>query len=409
MHSLYALLSSPSPDFIALCQAQLDILIGQMGADIGAVYVTKPRSSDLIPIVVYPPSPARERENRSLPTVAVKSERLPPVKMEDIPTLWAGNERERLILPLMYEEQMVGLLVTGRERRRWEREELARVDKISRTIAIACLMDRRQQWYEHQFQEEHYRRTSERERLDVFLHQVRNPLTALKTFGKLLLKRLLSDDANSSTIKGILRESDRLRDLIADFEGSIERDIRQGIEVPLLEGKSSPTAFLLPSIESELESIHLADLLDPLILSATAIAREKGIRLKSDDFAALPTIRANAGGLREVLSNLIDNALKYTPSGGWVQVRAREKEDGIAIEVSDTGYGIPAEDREKIFQRNYRGVQAQGDIPGTGLGLAIAKALLERMGGSIEFISPNPDRDEDRYPGTVFRVCLSLR
>jgi signal transduction histidine kinase len=409
MHSLDALLSSPSPDFIALCQAQIDILIGQMGADIGAVYVTEPRSSDLIPIVVYPPSPVRERENRALATVAAKSERLPPVKMEDIPTLWAGNERERLILPLMYEEQMVGLLVTGRERRRWEREELARVDKISRTIAIACLMDRRQQWYEHQLQEESYRRNSERERLDVFLHQVRNPLTALKTFGKLLLKRLLSDEANSSAIKGILRESDRLRDLIADFEGAIERDSGQGIEVPLLEGKSSPTAFLLPSIESELESIHLADLLAPLILSATAIAREKGIRLDSEDFAALPKVRANAGGLREVLSNLIDNALKYTPSGGWVQVRAQESEDGIAIEVSDTGYGIPAEDRERIFQRNYRGVQAQGDIPGTGLGLAIAKALLERMGGSIEFISPNPDRDDARYPGTVFRVCLSLR
>jgi signal transduction histidine kinase len=409
MHSLDALLGSPSPDFIALCQAQIDILIGQMGADIGAVYVTEPRSSDLIPIVVYPPCPLRERETRALPTVVGKSDRVPLVKMEDIPTLWAGNERDRLILPLMYEEQMVGLLVTGRERRRWEREELARVDKISRTIAIACLMDRRQQWYEHQLQEERYRRTSEREQLDVFLHQVRNPLTALKTFGKLLLKRLLSDDVNSSAIKGILRESDRLRDLIADFEGSMERDSEQGIEVPLLEGKSSPTAFLLPSIESELENIHLAELLDPLILSATAIARDKGIRLDSDDFAALPTVRANTGGLREVLSNLLDNALKYTPSGGWVQVRARESEDGIAIEVSDTGFGIAAEDRKRIFQRNYRGVQAQGDIPGTGLGLAIAKALLERMGGSIEFISPNPDRDDDRYPGTVFRVYLSCR
>lgn len=408
MPSPYAPFGSPSPDFIALCQAQIDILTGQMKADRCAVYLAEPRSSDLIPIVVYPSATPKERDNRprSLSAAGKRNDSLPPMKIEDIPTLWTGSDLDRLILPLMYGDQMMGLLVTGREKHRWDNEELLRIEKIARTLAIACSLDRRQQWYERQLDEERDRRTTDRERLDVFLHQIRNPLTALKTFGKLLLKRLSPSDGNTNAITGILRESDRLRDLIAEFEGALKHPDASAIEVPLLEGKTSPTAFLLPSIESELTSIDPLDLLDPLFLSASAVAREKDIDLQGDYQSALLTVRANATALREVLSNLLDNALKYTPSGGRVTVRAREIPEGVEIEVSDTGYGIPAEDRSGIFQRNYRGVQARGDIPGTGLGLAIAKELIERMGGAIDFTSPNPESVDERYPGTVFRVRL---
>ncbi|MEG3439995.1 GAF domain-containing sensor histidine kinase [Pannus brasiliensis CCIBt3594] len=406
MTSSFPLLGSPSPDFIALCQAQVDILTEQMEADRCAIYLTQPRSSELIPIVVYPAVVPREEKPRSLNPAGEKTERLPPVKLEDIPTIWTGSDRDRLILPLMYEDQMVGLLVTGRDNRRWGNEELARVDKIARTLAIACLMDRRQQWYERRWNEERYRRTWERERLDVFLHQVRNPLTALKTFGKLLLKRLLPDDANSAAIAGILRESDRVRDLIAEFEADIDHEEPETVDIERIDGQDSPTAFLLPSIESELDSINPLEILDPLILSATEVARERGIRLETDFPDTISKVRANTAGLREVLSNLIDNALKYTPKGGCVEVSGREIADGVEIEVSDTGYGIPEEDRSNLFRRHYRGVQAKGEIPGTGLGLAIAKELIERMGGSIDFTSPNPRNSDDKYPGTVFRVRL---
>ncbi|MEL6494625.1 MAG: ATP-binding protein, partial [Cyanobacteria bacterium J06623_7] len=96
--------------------------------------------------------------------------------------------------------------------------------------------------------------------------------------------------------------------------------------------------------------------------------------------------------LREILNNLIDNALKYTMPGGKVELElASEPESKVrlGIAVRDTGVGIPSQDLGRIFERHYRGVQARGDIPGTGLGLAIARELARKMQGEIELISPN--------------------
>ncbi|HEY9707260.1 MAG TPA: sensor histidine kinase, partial [Oculatellaceae cyanobacterium] len=130
--------------------------------------------------------------------------------------------------------------------------------------------------------------------------------------------------------------------------------------------------------------------------------------------------------LREVLSNLIDNALKYTPSGGQVNIRVGEKRQTaqgvmIGIAVSDTGPGIPPQDLEHLFERHYRGVQAATAIPGSGLGLAIAKELIEQMHGDIEVFSPaqpvlakqNLDSAIDNAPkhsglGTTFIVWLLI-
>jgi signal transduction histidine kinase len=296
---------------------------------------------------------------------------------------------------------MIGLLVITREKRPWQSWELTQMEKITQTLAYACVLDR-------QLREERYYRQWERERLDTFLHQIRNPLTALKTFGKLLLKRLLSENDKDPAITGILRESDRVRDLIAEFEAQIDQESENpaNVEIPLLPGQSSPTAFLLPAGGTKLDTIDLPELLSPLLLSAQAVAKERNIGLESYYGDNIPTIQANTPGLREIFSNLIDNALKYTPAGGNVSVWVKNVNNYVEIEVRDTGYGIPTADQERIFQRHYRGVQAKGDIPGTGLGLAIAKELITSMGGAIEFISPNPDQKNSPYPGTVFRVRI---
>jgi signal transduction histidine kinase len=401
------LLAPPSDDFIALCQTQIELLREQLEADRSAVYLTEPLSSNLIPVVVYPPftSPSpSQKKLRSLKPVPKKADLLTPVKLEDLSHLWSNNETvssHRLFLPLMYKDCMIGLLVTTREKRPWQSWELTQMEKITQTLAFACVLDR-------QLREERYYRQWERQRLDIFLHQIRNPLTALKTFGKLLLKRLLPEEGNDPAITGILRESDRVRDLIAEFEAQIDQESENqaNVEIPLLLGQSSPTAFLLPAGGTKLDTIDLQELLSPLLLSAQAVAKERNIGLEMSYGANIPTIQANAPGLREVFSNLIDNALKYTPAGGNVSVWVENINNYVEIEVRDTGYGIPTTDQERIFQRHYRGVQARGDIPGTGLGLAIAKELITSMGGAIEFISPNPDQQNSLYPGTVFRVRI---
>jgi signal transduction histidine kinase len=169
---------------------------------------------------------------------------------------------------------------------------------------------------------------------------------------------------------------------------------------------------LLPSKTIVLESFSVTDVLEPLIASAKAIAQERNLELQAEISPNLPLVQGNAKGLREVLSNLIDNALKYTPAGGeidiYVGVFAQIPQcdsspvsppplpslpsspisQRLAITISDTGPGIPPQDLEHLFERHYRGVQASTTIPGSGLGLAIAKELIEQMQGEIEVFSP---------------------
>ena len=127
----------------------------------------------------------------------------------------------------------------------------------------------------------------------------------------------------------------------------------------------------------------------------------------------LPLVTANSKALREVLNNLIDNAIKYTPSAGKVHIAVTIEElssglNYLGISIQDTGYGIPLADRKHIFERHYRGIQADGDIDGTGLGLAIVEELLEQMQGQIKLISPNNLAQDSKFPGTTFMVLLPL-
>jgi signal transduction histidine kinase len=102
-----------------------------------------------------------------------------------------------------------------------------------------------------------------------------------------------------------------------------------------------------------------------------------------------------------VLHNLLENAVKYTPSAGHIfiatfsnesetelSVESEDQYSWLEIAITDTGFGIPQQDLPYLFERHYRGVQAEGTIPGSGLGLAIAKTLVEQMQGTIQVMSP---------------------
>jgi signal transduction histidine kinase len=163
---------------------------------------------------------------------------------------------------------------------------------------------------------------------------------------------------------------------------------------PTSEASQQPAAnALLPGNTLTLESFSVADVLEPLLASAKAIAQEQNLELQAEIPSNLPLVQGDVKALREVLSNLIDNALKYTPADGQINIRVGEKRqtpqgEMLGIAISDTGPGIPPQDLEHLFERHYRGVQASTAIPGTGLGLAIAKELIEQMHGQIEVFSP---------------------
>ena len=434
------------PEFHLLCQSQIKLLTQALGALWSAVYLTEEsrqnRETNLFPFMIYPQNDSQIYQKlfgKKLPDIweQVISDRVnnPSLLLPDKVTQdsWSNQlkpsdelDHKQLVLPLMYENTVMGLLIVARENSNWKDEELEQAENIAQTLAIARFMDCQSQWYRKQLELQQEANRWQQDRLDDLLHQLRNPLTALKTFSKLLIKRLLPDDKNQSFAESMLRESDRLSGLLQQFETEVDQ-----VSVPPTTAKSSyPPAlpvpdqdsvvlnntsvelnpnrnnFLLPDSKKDLEPVALKAILEPLILTTEAIALEKAIKLVVNIGEDLPLVKGDPQALREVFNNLIDNAIKYTPPQGTVKLETKTQNGLVGIAIQDTGYGIPAEVQPQIFQRHYRGIQAEGDIPGTGLGLAIAKNLMAQMEGDIELISPNNLAQNSDFPGTTFIVWM---
>jgi signal transduction histidine kinase len=324
----------------------------------------------------------------------------------------------QIVLPLIYDGMMVGLLVTAREDRPWNSGEEGEIEPIAKTLAIACILDQRRAWLQHQLQQEQILQEKQRDLLDNLLHQFRNPLTAIRTFGKLLFKRMRPVDPNREMATSIIRESDRLQEFLQKFDQVIDLSLEDLEPLALPESKviinanvqkEAKSVLLLPGTGELLTDCFVADLLAPLLISAQAIAQERNLQLITEIPHDLGLVRVNEKALQEVLSNIIDNALKYTPAGGKVLLECGQQKPGFqGIIISDTGPGIPLEDLEHLGERHYRGVQAKTEIPGTGLGMSIAKQLMAEMGGNIEVFSPAIKSiiTLSDTPGTTFIIWL---
>ena len=144
--------------------------------------------------------------------------------------------------------------------------------------------------------------------------------------------------------------------------------------------------------------LNLADVVAFIVDLYVPAAEDKGVKLSASIFDAVITFKGHKAKLQRLLGNLIDNAIKFTPSGGSVVVTVFRSLDGIGISVSDTGIGIDTASQEKIFERGFRTKDAT-DLPGFGLGLALAKSIVSFYHGSIGCKS-EPGK------GTTFTVHL---
>ena len=424
-----------SSEFTTLCQSQIKLLSQSLGAVWSVVYLTEKidedgTSAQLFPFAIYPV--AQNQSFFQLPAIeladiwqVMQSQsigQLLPDNLTDKNTAkstkssWQSDstETKRLILPLFHQETFIGLLITGRPNRDWQPRELEQIEEIARTIAIARFIELQYQWTRDKLTVQENLRRIEHDRLDNLLHQLRNPLTALRTFGKLFLKRLLPDDPNSKLAQSILAQSDRFQALLEQFEAESNKlatldslgSKYNSLSLETSNDRIDRSSFLLPSSVIELTPVDLKQILEPLLNTASAIAIERNIILIDRLPTAIPLVTADVSALREIFNNLLDNALKYTPSKGRVRLDLKTAPKMLGIAIEDTGSGIPQSDLERIFERHYRGVQAQGDIPGTGLGLAIARELIVKMRGEIEIISPNNLSTDS--PGTTFIVWLPV-
>jgi two-component system, OmpR family, phosphate regulon sensor histidine kinase PhoR len=152
----------------------------------------------------------------------------------------------------------------------------------------------------------------------------------------------------------------------------------------------------------EKEKLDSAALLRDQVKFHQVKSKEKNIDLELTLLPDLPHFLANRTNMEEVLSNLIANAIRYTPEGGHIRISAKTEGNSLCIRVSDTGIGIDPEDLKRIFDRFYRVKNEKTrTIPGTGLGLSIVKRIVEAHSGTLEVVS-EPDH------GSTFAVCLPL-
>lgn len=114
--------------------------------------------------------------------------------------------------------------------------------------------------------------------------------------------------------------------------------------------------------------------------------------------AAAAGIWADPADVAHILDNLIENAVRYSPAGGEIVVEASKGQAGASLAISDSGPGIPAEDRDRVFDRFYRGANGRRSGPGTGLGLAIVAELVERWDGRVRLVEGPRTRIEASFP-----------
>jgi signal transduction histidine kinase len=156
-------------------------------------------------------------------------------------------------------------------------------------------------------------------------------------------------------------------------------------------------------LTQEREWVDFGRIVSEVVESLRANALAKNIDLQVDLLKGVPHIWGVPEALREMASNLIDNAIRYTPKGGRVEVLLYPHEGDIVFQVSDTGIGIPPEDLPHIFEEFYRSRNAKEFVhEGTGLGLAIVKSAVEAHNGEIEVFS-------ELGKGTTFTVTLPAR
>jgi signal transduction histidine kinase len=216
------------------------------------------------------------------------------------------------------------------------------------------------------------RAKEEMERLDKFktaftltvAHELRAPVTALQSFLLAMLKGYVAPDQQRDILQRAIERTQGLLDLVDDLLNLAAA--RQELTPP------------------KRKTLSLADSLEEVVPLLRTQAEEKGITFAME-VRQRPLVEANPDQMRQLWTNLISNAIKYTPAGGEVRVTLNDEGEWAVGTLKDTGIGIAPEDQAKIFGEFYRTPQAKEMEPrGTGLGLPLVKRIVEAHGGTIE-------------------------
>lgn len=215
-------------------------------------------------------------------------------------------------------------------------------------------------------------------------HDLRSPLASIQGYLETIYIKdgTLDTEERQRYVKTALKNTQRLNTLVNEL-----------FELSKLETKQ---------IEPSIEPFPIAELVQDVVMQYQPQAQEQNVDLQAELPERHARVAADIGLVERALSNLIDNAIHYTPEENWVRVRVDNDHDEVCIEVEDSGPGIPEDDLPHIFDRFYRVDKSRGrDQGGAGLGLAIAKTILELHGRSLEVESSVGE-------GTTFRFRLPV-
>ena len=197
-------------------------------------------------------------------------------------------------------------------------------------------------------------------------HELRTPLASLRALAETLRDGAAGDrDAGPRFLAHMIAEIDRLTLLVSDL-----------LDLSAIESGSAPL---------EMGPVSVTDVVQDVLAKFALVAARRRITIRTDRLSGLPPVWGDETRLAQALSNLVDNAVKYTVDGGTVTVAGQDRGDFVAVSVSDTGAGIPAEHLPRIFERFYRVDRSRSRaLGGTGLGLSIVKHIATSHGGRID-------------------------
>jgi len=224
--------------------------------------------------------------------------------------------------------------------------------------------------------------------LGIVAHDLKAPLAAVQSYLQLMLGGYSGKLAEKQRHM-LERSSHRITELL-------------GLISDLLDISRIEAGYIV----QEMEEVSLVQVVQDSLENVRDPAEEKGIRLKVEMPKSLPQIRASGIRLKQTITNLVGNAIKFTPEKGVIKLRVTQQTEGLHVEVMDTGVGIAAEELPKIFDDFYRGVDTEK--AGAGLGLSIVKRIVEAHGGKIWAESPNPEEKLQRGSKFTFTLPKSL-
>ncbi len=270
-----------------------------------------------------------------------------PAKVDSLTDL---STESLLAVPLTAKGKVIGVLevINKRDQQAFTQEDVETLMAVAGQAAVAIQNARL-------FQQSDF--------ISEMVHELRTPLMALVALSELLSRPDLPNEKQGELAETIQREAKRLTKMTSNF-----------LELARLESGR---------VRLKHEPVDLQQIIQETAAVQEPQAAERGIRIALDTPDILPPLMGDENRIKQVLLNLISNAIKYNRPQGRITIAAEIQEAAVQVSVADTGPGIPPEAVKNLFKRFYRVPDTEGYTTGTGLGLSITQRIVQEMGGRI--------------------------